>query len=108
MLSYKNGTEYKISIKKGFPKCIPFFFLYLKSDLLRLLTVVCVTFHFFLFAFFAQMIFFVVVMMNMYFHMLSSIAMRDFVTLQVQMLFSHRYLKLIELTKYKCALFCLL
>lgn len=48
-----------------------------------------------------------VMRLSMYFHMQSSIATRDFVTLQVQVCmcvyvcaYSHRYLTLIELTKY--------
>lgn len=43
-----------------------------------------------------------------FFHLLSSIAMRDIVTLQVHIFvvfFFHGYLTPIKLTKYKCALF---
>lgn len=43
-----------------------------------------------------------------FFNMLSSIVMRDCYSAGTFLLFFHRYLTLIELTKYKCALFVFL
>lgn len=70
--------------------------------MLCLLKFLIVTFHF-LYDFFAELKIFVVVMRKGYvFHVLSSIGMRDFVTLQVLVfvvvVVFHRYLTLIEWT----------